>query len=286
MTNNDQINEYYDFSRLDYQLYNLKWSNLSMHYGLWEATTRTHRQALDNENRVLAEIAGIGPEDQVLDMGSGYGASSVWLAENISCRVMGVNINRRQVDVAEESVRSRRLGHRVTFGLADFHDLPWPDASFSVVFALESLSHSRRKGVALAEAWRVLRPGGRIVIADGFFSKDPAFLTPEEARVAKSCFDGVRVPPLDTVSVFRERLLEAGFGAVQFIDKTPGILPTARRVRRLGQILRPLGKLSAALGFRTLSPAHMDAFVNQYSAFASGLGTYGVFYAKRGERGR
>jgi len=75
MPTSQEIVDYYAASKWDYRVYNGSFSNLSMHYGLWDETTRTLRQALLNENRVLARLCGITADDYVVDFGCGYGAS-------------------------------------------------------------------------------------------------------------------------------------------------------------------------------------------------------------------
>src|SRR5204862_1698171 len=83
MPSKREIINYYAFSKLDYRLYNGRFSDLSMHYGMWDQTTRTHREALTNENRIIADIATIRRWDHVADLGCGYGSSAVWLASHL-----------------------------------------------------------------------------------------------------------------------------------------------------------------------------------------------------------
>ena len=92
-----EIVDYYDFSEFDYQLYNGSFSNISMHFGLWDETIHNHKQALLNENRVLAELSNIVADDLVLDLGCGYGTTAIWLAKNVGCRVVGITISKKQI---------------------------------------------------------------------------------------------------------------------------------------------------------------------------------------------
>jgi cyclopropane fatty-acyl-phospholipid synthase-like methyltransferase len=93
MVTNEEIIDYYDFSELDYKLYNGSFSDaISMHFGIWDEHTPNHREALLNENRVLADIAKITKDDYVIDLGCGYGTTSIWLASHIGCRVVGITL--------------------------------------------------------------------------------------------------------------------------------------------------------------------------------------------------
>jgi ubiquinone/menaquinone biosynthesis C-methylase UbiE len=275
------IVDYYQFSKFDYQLYNGSFSNISMHFGLWDEHTRTHKQALLNENRVLADIASITKRDNVADFGCGYGISAIWLAHNRGCRVTGITVDPEQVKFAKELARKNKVQDVVTFETADYHHTVFPDSSFDVVFAIESISHSEHKDTVLREAYRVLKNGGRLVVADGFFAKNPATLTKQEAEIARKCFEGVHVPPVARKEDFEQYIRNAGFSKIAFHDKTNAILPTAKRVNRLGRMMYPLSKVLAPLGVKAMQASHMDAFINQYYAFRDGIGVYGVFHAEK-----
>src|ERR1017187_6626070 len=102
MITESEIIDYYDFSKLDYQIYNTAFSNISMHFGIWDENVKSHREALLNENKVLAGLANITAKDYVLDVGCGYGTTAIWLAKNIGCKVVGITISQKQVDEARE----------------------------------------------------------------------------------------------------------------------------------------------------------------------------------------
>ena len=273
--------DYYSGSKLDYQLYNMSADNLSMHYGFWDQTTRTHRQALLNENRVVAELAAICGADRVADFGCGYGATAVWLASHVGCRVHGITLSEEQVEDANRLAGKHHVAHLTEFSQADYHQSGLPAGSFDVVIAIESLAHSSQKECVLREAFRVLKPGGRIAVADGFFGKPWTQLSDREQEIARNCFAGVHVPPLPERFEFEAWLSSAGFIGVEWDDRTQAILPTARRVNHLGRALMPVSRLCGVLGLRALQPSHMRAFIDQYYAFRDGLGVYGVYVARK-----
>ena len=276
-----EIMDYYSGSKLDYQLYNMSADNLSMHYGFWDQTTRTHRQALLNENRVVAELAAICGADRVADFGCGYGATAVWLASHVGCRVHGITLSEEQVEDANRLAGKHHVAHLTAFSQADYHQSGLPAGSFDVVIAIESLAHSSQKECVLREAFRVLKPGGRIAVADGFFGKPWTQLSDREQEIARNCFAGVHVPPLPERFEFEAWLSSAGFIGVEWDDRTQAILPTARRVNHLGRALMPVSRLCGVLGLRALQPSHMRAFIDQYYAFRDGLGVYGVYVARK-----
>jgi tocopherol O-methyltransferase len=281
MPSQQEIIDYYKFSKLDYRLYNGSFNNLSMHYGIWDDNTRSHREALINENRVVANSLGITADDIVIDLGCGYGSTAVWLANTIGCRVVGITISGDQVRDARILAHQRGVDHLVTFECMDFHRTRFAEGTFDVAIAIESVSHSKEKLSVLREALRILKPRGRLGVADGYFAKRKDSLTSEEQTIAYACFRGVHVPPVPEKQEFRAWLLEAGFSQIRWIDKTASILPTARRVHLLGRILLPISRMLKHLGVRVLAESHMIAFVNQYYAFHDGLGAYGLFVGRK-----
>ncbi len=281
MPSTKEINDYYAFSKLDYRLYNTRASDLSMHYGIWDEATQSHRDALANENRVVANAVNIRRRDHVIDLGCGYGSTAVWLAKHLGCRVTGITLSKDQVADARRLARRRKVEGLVTFCTMDFHRTRFADSTFDAAISIESISHSSQKLRVLAETWRILKPGGRIAVADAYFRRDPKSLSPLEKDIATACFEGVHVPPLPRKEQFENWLVDAGFSNVRWFDKTPCILPTAERVNRLGRLLLPVSRLFSVLGLRSLQVSHMKAFVNQFYAFRDGIGLYGVFSARK-----
>jgi tocopherol O-methyltransferase len=279
-TNRDIVN-YYDFSKLEYQLYSGSFNDISMRFGIWDETTTTHKQALQNENRVIAEAAAIDARDYVLDVGCGYGTTAVWLATHVGCHVCGITLGERQAESARRFAKSRNVAHLTSFSAMDFHDISFTNDAFDVAVAIESICHSSDKPTVLKEIYRILKPSGRLAIADGYFNKNPLRLNPTEAAIARSCFEGVHVPPLPERRQFWQWLAAAGFYNIQWIDKTESILPTSHLAHRFGKTLMPAGRVLNWLGARALSPSHLRAFVDQYYAFRDGLGAYGIFTARK-----
>src|SRR5262245_29829055 len=196
----ESIVAYYDETWLDYRLLWLNGRNLSVHFGYADVTTRGHADALLNMNRVLADRAAIWPGERVLDAGCGVGGSSFWLAQERGAEVVGITPVASQVrrarrfaqprdlltdhrpptnhyrpttteatgntqDGSRFSVPGSRFGH-ARFEQADYTATPFADATFDVVWSLESLCHAPGKDAFYREAARLLRPGGRLVVAE------------------------------------------------------------------------------------------------------------------------
>ena len=128
------------------------------------------RLCYDDTLRRLPACAAAEPQDLVVDIGTGTGNSAVPFLE-LGCRVVGVDPSKRMLKQAEETVP--RWAGRFSIQHADdpFLRLPFGDATFDVVVSAYTIHHldDPAKRQAVREARRVLRPGGRIVIADTMF---------------------------------------------------------------------------------------------------------------------
>lgn len=271
---------YYDETWLDYRILWLNKDNLAVHFGYTDDSTRSHTDALKNMNRVLADRVRIQPGERVLDAGCGVGGSSLWLATERGAEVVGITLAARQAAMARDNAIRRGVTDRVQFEVADFTATPFPDASFDVVWAVESMCHAPRKAAFYREAARLLRPGGRVVVADFVRAARPLDSTGE--RLLHEWLDGWAVPDIDTPGEHLAHLASAGFAEPRLDDVTTHTRPSLRRLYRMAYWTYPLAVLGRVTGVRSeVQHGNVIASIRQYQALRRDAWFYSILSATK-----
>jgi tocopherol O-methyltransferase len=268
------IVDYYKTNTFAYWLY-----GRNMHYGYWTDKTVTLRQATQKFNDILIEKARISRNDVVLDAGCGVGGASIYLAKTLGCRAIGITLCRHQVDLAYKNAEKAGVSHLVDFYEMDYLHTAFRDRTFSVVWGFESICYAQSKLMFAQEAFRLLKEGGRMIVADGFSSRQ--HYEGRDKRLMQRWLDGWIVNSLDTPADWKGHAEKAGFVRSDYTDVTPQVMPTARL---LYMVSMPFIFLHWIDKFIPLKPYPTDACYNQYHALKRGLWEYGVFYAEKAQQ--
>lgn len=274
----DDIRKYYTQAHIDYQLVWGVSRNHSLHFGFYDDEYDSHDAAVKNMNRVLADTADIDAGDRVLDAGCGVGGSSAWLAEHRDAEVVGSNITSSQLERARRLAAERDLDGQVRFVTDDFTDMGFRDDSFDVVWSLESVCHAKETTAFLTEAARVLAPGGRLVVADGFVTVRDLSL--DQRRRMNHWLDGWAITSLAHRDDFRSALESIGFESIDYRDITEHIRPSSRWLAVVSTLCYPLSRLLEFLRLRNEPQTkNVVAGYYQYLTLQRELWTHGIFSA-------
>lgn len=250
----------------------------SLHYGYWDKSTKSFPEALLNINKVMSAKACINSSSVVLDAGCGIGGSSLWLAKNIGCHVTGISLSDRQVADANAKALEDHLSTLAIFEKKDFTNTFYPSESFDVIWAIESVCHAFNKADFTKEAFRLLKKGGRLILAD-FFKKDG--LDEYESKQIKSWAEGWAIDDFETIENFQAFLQESGCENIKLENATKNIIPSALRLYRAwfpgmiaGKIYRLFHPGATAFGKKNIDTAYL-----QYSCLKKDLWKYYIVSA-------
>lgn len=163
-------------------------------------------------NLYCAAQSGIQPNYHVLDAGCGVCGPSIDIAQNIEgVTIDAITLSPAQANTARELVQQAGLADRIQVHIGDFHHLPFADKVFDLVFFLESSGYSYDHQQLFAEVYRVLRPGGKLYIKDGF-SKELPLTNQEQQELAE--FDRVYVYKTARMNQTVEAISAVGFQKV------------------------------------------------------------------------
>lgn len=275
----DIIN-YYDHTRSDYRV---AWDDSPMpavHFGYYITNTEKHVDALMNTNKVLADRVNIKPGEKVLDAGCGKGGSSFWLATHRDVETVGITPVFSQIEDCKAQAQILNLVDKTTFVQADYCNTPFEDQSFDVVWACESLCHAKDKSKFYKEAFRLLRPGGRIIIAEYVRNERP--LKREEEDLLMSWLNKWAIDDIDTGKEHLAHATAAGFHHIFIDDVTEHMEKSLQKLHDNSRKWLKLSRLLNMLKIRSdVQQENMVASITQYQALKKKLWHYAFISAEK-----
>jgi tocopherol O-methyltransferase len=274
----DRVRRYYAAATEDYlKYYQADWHH-HMHYGFDRDLPRGGNPT-EHMVRYLAGLAGLNAGERLLDAGCGVGGSSIFLARELGLDCTGITLMEAQARLARgfaaKGVPSSGSG-KARFAANDFHSPAFRPGSFDAIWALESFDHAVDKRAWIAGMFGLLKPGGRLVIADGFRTQ-----APQNRAMAKSYaafLAGWAVPHLCTAPEIETWAKDAGFSVAHSEDISRDVMPHARAIFRFGLLFIPVRWALARLKLTSLEKlGNAYATYYQYLTFRKGLWEYRAY---------
>ena len=254
---------YYEEAGPDYEA----WSpNFNMHFGYFRRGLNPFRlePMLEQMNREIRDRLHLSAEvpARVLDMGCGVSATLRSLAGQLPfAQLNGITLVPWQIERGTQLNEAGPSAGRIRLTLGDYEHTPFAPACFDAIYALESscYAHAANKSALLTEAHRLLRPGGRLAIADGFLLR-PVRSTGLQHAIYRRLCDCWVIETLGEIALCVDELKRLGFEDIQVEHAQYRVAPSVFHVPfvtlrfLLGDVLFGPSKMTRARWNNVIAP--------------------------------
>jgi tocopherol O-methyltransferase len=249
-----------------------------LHHGLWKTGREESSEAVNQLVKLIAEQGAVKPGDKVCDIGCGYGATARMLAEENGATVTGLTVSEAQYQYIQKHYFP---SHNPIYLLQNWEENQFPDESFDTVLSIESSEHMIDKLKFFSEIFRVLRPGGRLVICAWLASEDPKNWEIQHL-LEPICSEG-RLPSLGSEKEYRGFFEQAGFKKLDFQDLTAKVKKTWLICikRFLQSFLQDRETRDFLFKSTSENKGFLKAVFRMWAAYQVGSLRYGIFTARK-----
>jgi tocopherol O-methyltransferase len=268
----DKIVAHYDFASPYYQSL---WGE-HIHHGYWINGDETKETAQIQMIEHLAQLANMKMGLRVLDIGCGFGGTSVYLAKTYGAKATGITISPVQVQMAKDAAAKAKVD--ASFLLMDAEEMKFAEP-FDLLWSVESISHYHDPRRFFASAAKLLKPGGCFALTDWFRKENLSVA--EKKKFIEPIEKGMMVE-LRGMNEYNDFLVASGLQVVHRQD----ITKQCAKSWDIGLDIikdKSFWYLAAKLG--TGFVAYMKAFHAMRVGFSSGSFVCGLFVAKMPENG-
>lgn len=202
------------YNELD-PLYRDLWGE-DVHHGLWHTGRESVAEAVSALSGLVGELLDFGQGATLVDIGCGYGATARRFASR-GAMVTGLSLSAEQIAHAAPQ-------EGVTLRVQDWLHNDLPEAGFDGAYAIESTEHMADKPAFFAQAFRVLKPRGRLVVC-AWLAADPVPRWQVDHLLRPICEEG-RLPSMGTPGEYEAMAKEAGFSVRSYSDISTSVAKT------------------------------------------------------------
>jgi tocopherol O-methyltransferase len=227
-----RIQQFYDASS---GLWEQTWGE-HMHHGYYGpngAIKKQRRQAQIDLNEEFLAWGEVTAAAQILDAGCGIGGSSLYLAERYQAHVVGITLSPVQAQRASERAAAAGLSAQTEFHVADAQNTPFEDQRFDLIWSMESGEHMPDKQAFVQECYRLLKPGGRFLMATWCHRPTDSLagpLTAEEQRLLEGIYRLYALPYVISLPEYEAIAADCGFQHIRTADWSTAVAPFWDRV--------------------------------------------------------
>jgi len=243
-----------------------------LHHGYWKTGAETKEEAQAALTAHLAEAAQVPNGAAILDVGCGFGGSSIYLADKYQATVTGLTISPVQAAMAQRAANDANA--TAQFLVMDADNITLRE-KFDVVWSIEAISHFTNKIGFFTRATEVLKPGGTLALIDWFkqtelpAARHRAYIAPIERGM---------LVELETITNYAEMIRVAGLDVTHIDDLSQRCSKTWEVTADLIKN-RALWKLASDKGIEFIR--FLRSFRSMRKGFASGCFIYGMLVARK-----
>lgn len=226
-TNTIETADFYNEATEDYEF----WSkDFNMHFGYYSPlqTNPFKRDSMLNEmNRQVYNRLNINRNKKLCDLGCGMGGTMRYgLKKYAGLNITGVTLSEFQAIEGNKILK----GLNGTIKKEDYNNTSFENESFDGALAIESFCHSGHSKVSFSEAFRILKPGAKLVVADAFLKKEMQQLCIGGVYCYKNLCDGWSLEKLGDVHNVKKMLEDIGFKNISIEDISMRVAPSVLHV--------------------------------------------------------
>lgn len=204
----------------DLYRYLSQWSNMEAYLnvgyskpGQYHLHVSSHLRLINRLADGMLDLHRAGPhvdDRRLLDIASGRGGAAIHARRRYGLEVVGVDITPYNAQRASRNAQEEMVWPQVRFSMGNSHCLPLADASFALIWSIESPAHFADKPTFLKEVGRVLKPGGAFTFADLLVVDEVATASTANHQIYDAFLRAWDVPYLETFDSYRQAIAEAG----------------------------------------------------------------------------
>lgn len=274
------IKSYYEATRIDYRwVWNTR-NTMALHFGYYDENASKHDLAVHNMTRIMADKANISAGSRVLDAGCGVGGSCIWLSKNRDAIVTGITPIHSQIAECEKNAKENGAKN-VDFVECYYEKTPFADHTFDAVWACESFCYAKDKSLFYKEAYRILKPGGRLIIADYIRITRP-LQSEKNEKLLLEWLNPWAIFDIDTSEENQLNAANFGFTHIQIEDITKNVRTSLRNLYHHAVKWLPYGRLLNKINLVSdVRVGNATASVRQYEALDKNLWYYAFISATK-----
>lgn len=220
---------YYNSEDAD-TFYSQVWGGEDIHIGLYTGADEPISVASQRTVITMAKrLPQLDTSSHILDIGSGYCGAARYLARTYDAKISALNLSEVENQRARELNVAAGLAGNINVTDGSFEQIPFVTASasevgFDILWSQDAILHSDKREQVLAEAFRVLKPGGYFVFTDPMQADDC------QAGVLQPILDRIHLSSLGSPGFYRTTAEKLGFEVVEFDDQTNQLVNHYQRV--------------------------------------------------------